>query len=193
MPSQFDSPYTHWSKRFLLWLQEIEFTTEYGRKLLDLHIEQLVHLRKMLLQETRAIRNLSRKSSLAEPLRLITSIPGIGITTGILFLIEIDNIARFKNSDHLASYVGLIPMCHSSGEKQCDGEITLRKHSALRCCIIESAWTAIGRDPAMTMAYEDYRKRMNAQKAIVKIARKLINRVFFVLKHKREYAPCVVR
>jgi transposase len=95
LPSQFDSPYTHWSKRFLLWLQEIEFTTEYGRQLLDLHIEQLVHLCKMLLQETRAIRSLSRKSSFAEPLRLITSIPGIGITTGILFLTEIDDIARF--------------------------------------------------------------------------------------------------
>jgi len=44
----------------------------------------------------------------------------------------------------------------------------------------------------MTMAYEGYRKRMNAQKAIVKIARNLVNRMFFVLKRKREYVPCVV-
>lgn len=192
MPSQFDSPYTHWSRRFVLWLREIEFTTEYGRIALDLHIEQFIRLREMLLQETKAIRKLSCNGALAEPLRLITSIPGIGMITGISFLTEIDNIGRFKNSDHLASYVGLIPMCYSSGEKQNDGDITIRKNAALRRDVIEAAWTAVGCDPAMTMAYEECRKRMPASKAIVKIARKLVNRIFFVLKHKREYVTCVV-
>lgn len=46
----------NWSKRFLQWLGEVEMSTEYGRKTLDLHIEQFVRLREMLLQETRAIR-----------------------------------------------------------------------------------------------------------------------------------------
>jgi len=192
MPAQFNSPYTHWSRRFVLWLREIDFTTEYGRTTLDLHIEQFVRLREMLLLETRAIRNLSRSGSFAEPLRLITSIPGIGMTTGISLLTEIDDIDRFKNADYLASFVGLVPMCRSSGEKQGDGDITLRKNAALRRDVIEAAWTAIGCDPAMTMAYEEYRKRMPASKAIVKIARKLVNRIFFVLKHKQEYVSCVV-
>jgi transposase len=48
----------NWSKRFLKWLGEVELSTEYGRKTLDLHIEQLVRLRGMLLQETRTIRTL---------------------------------------------------------------------------------------------------------------------------------------
>jgi transposase len=121
------------------------------------------------------------------------SVPGIGITIGILFLVEIDDISRFKNAYHLASYIGLIPMCHSSGEKEGVGDITIRKHAALRCNIVEASWIAIRKDPAMTMAYEQYRKRMNANKAIIKIARKLINRIFFVLKRRKEYVPCVVR
>jgi transposase len=183
----------NWSKRFLEWLREVELSTEYGRKTLDLHIEQFVRLRGMLLQETRAIRSLSRSEAFIEPLRLIMSVPGIGITTGISFLTEIDNISRFKHADHLASYVGLIPMCHSSGEKEGVGDITIRKHAMLRCNIIEAAWIAIRKDPAMTMAYEQYRKRMNANKAIVKIARKLVNRIFFVLKRKQEYVPGVVQ
>jgi hypothetical protein len=45
----------------------------------------------------------------------------------------------------------------------------------------------------MTLAYEGFRKRMIAQKAIGKIDRKLVNRIFFVLKHKQEYEPCVVK
>jgi transposase len=182
-----------WSKIFLQWLRDVELATEYGRKALDLHIEQFIRLREMLLQETRIIRNLSRSDLFAEPLRFIMSVPGIGITTGIAFLVEIDNISRFRNADQLASYVGLIPMCHSSGEKESIGDITIRKHAMLRCLIIESAWIAIRKDPVMTMAYEEYRKRMNGNKAIVKIARKLVNRIFFVLKRKQKYEPCVVK
>lgn len=105
---------------------------------------------------------------------------------------EIADINRFKNADQLASYIGLIPMCHSSGEKEGVGDIIIRKHAMLRCYFIEVAWMAIRKDPAMTMAYEEYRKRMNGNKAIVKIARRLVNRVFFVLKRKQEYVNCVV-
>jgi len=183
----------NWSKRFLGWLREVRLSTEYGRKALDLHIEQFVRLRGMLLEETRAVRSLSRSGSFAEPLRLLMTVPGIGITTGISLLTEIDDIGRFACADQLASYIGLIPMCHSSGEKEGTGDMTVRKHAMLRCYLIEAAWIAIRKDPAMTMAYEQYRKRMIAQKAIVKIARKLVNRIFFVLKRKQEYVPCVVK
>ena len=64
-----------WSKRFLQWLGEVEMSTEYGRKTLDLHIEQFVRLREMLLQETRAIRELSHRESFAESLRLLMTVP----------------------------------------------------------------------------------------------------------------------
>jgi len=181
-----------WSKRFLAWLRTAELSTEYGRSALDMHIEQFVRLRGMLLQKTRLIRDLSRTAAFAEPLRLLTTVPGIGITTGISLLTELDDITRFKNAEQLASYVGLIPMCHSSGEKEGIGGITIRRHATLRCHLIEAAWVAIRKDPAMTMAYAEYRKRMNAQKSIVKIARKLVNRIYFVMKRKQEYVSCVV-
>ena len=193
LPEQFDRPNTHWSKRFMQWLLEIELYTPYGRKALDLHIRKAEYQRNLLLQETKAIRELSRGELLKDGMRLITSVPGIGITIGISFLTEIGDIGRFKNAYQLAAYIGLIPMCHSSGEKENTGEITIRKHATLRWQIIEAAWRAVRSDPAMTMAYEGYRQRMGANKAIVKIARKLVNRIFFVLKRKQEYVTCVVR
>jgi transposase len=163
------------------------------KKNTGLAIEQLVRLRVMLLQETGTIRSISRQEPFGEAIRLLTSVPGTGITTAILLQVEIDGINRFPNSDSLAAFIGLTPMCHSSGEKDGTGDITVRKHASLRCSIIEAAWVAIRKDPAMTLAYEGFRKRMIAQKAIVKIARKLVNRIFFVLKHKQEYEPCVVK
>lgn len=182
----------NWSKRFLAWLREVLLSTQYGREALNIHIEQFIRLRGMLLGQTRLLRTLSRGEALKEPVRLLTSVPGIGITTAMSLAVEIDDIGRFASANALASYIGLIPMCHSSGEKRDNGNMTVRKHAMLRYYIIEAAWIAIRKDPAMTLAYEGYRKRMDASNAIVKIGRKLVNRIFFVLKRKQEYVPCVV-
>lgn len=40
IPEQFDSLQSYWSRRFIKWLQEIELSTEYGRKTLDMHIDK---------------------------------------------------------------------------------------------------------------------------------------------------------
>lgn len=192
LPEQFAGSGTHWSKRFMQWLRDIELLTPSGRKALDLYIDKAEYQRNLLLQETKALRELSRGELLRDGMRLITSVPGVGITTGITFLAEIGDIGRFKNAYQLAAYIGLIPMCHSSGEKRNDGDITVRKHTILRCYIVEAAWMAVRSDPAMTAAYEGYRQRMGANKAIVKVARKLVNRIFFVLKRKQEYVTRMV-
>jgi transposase len=133
----------NWSKRFLKWLQEPDLATEYGKKTLELHIDSFVRLRATLLQETRAIREISGKEPFRETIRLLTSVPGIGITTAILLMVELDDITRFSDSAKLAAFIGLTPMCHSSGEKDGTGDITIRKHAMLRCSLIEAAWVAI--------------------------------------------------
>jgi transposase len=193
LPLQFERPNTHWSKRFMLWLESIAPETEHGKEALSLLIQKAKNNRELLLRVTKRIRDISRQEPYTELMRLVTTVPGIGATIGMILLSEIEDISRFKNSDQLAAYIGLIPMCHSSGEHQYDGDITTRKHRFLRHQIVEAAWRAIRRDPAMTLAYEQYRLRMNANRAIIKIARKLVNRLYFVMKRKQVYVPAVVR
>ena len=43
---------------------------------------------------------------------------------------------------------------------------------------------AIGTDPALEMAYREFRKRLIPQKATIKVARKLLSRVRYVLVHR---------
>ena len=104
---------------------------------------------------------------------------------------EIVDITRFDNAEQLAAYVGMIPMCHSSGEHEGVGDITLRKHAILRSNIIEAAWVAIRKDEAMQLCYLNNCKRMVPSKAIVKVARKLVNRIYFVLKRHQPYVNAV--
>lgn len=55
--------------------------------------------------------------------------------------------------------------------------------------IIEAAWIAIYRDYGLGMTYARYKQSMKPQEAIVKIARKMSNIIFSVLKNSRKYEP----
>ncbi len=182
----------YWPKRFVVWLRNLDMKTQSGRQSLDFMLDLLENLRKEKLDMTRALRTLSRTERYEKPLELVMSVPGIGQQVGMALLAEIVDIKRFKDAEHLAKYVGLVPMCHSSGETEGVGNITIRKHDFLRTLIVESSWQAIRQDPALTLAFETYCKRMKPSKAIIKIARKLVSRIYFVMKRQTPYVTSVV-
>ena len=190
IPAEYCNRY--WPKRFITWLRELEMKTQSGRQSLDLMLDLLENLRKEKLQMTRALRALSRTEQYEKPLGLLMSVPGIGQQVGMALLAEIVDIKRFQDAEHLAKFIGLVPMCHSSGESEGVGDITVRKHAFLRTLIVEAGWQAIRQDPAMTLAFETYCKRMKPSKAIIKIARKLVNRIYFVMKWQTPYVTSVV-
>ncbi|MBN2167575.1 MAG: IS110 family transposase [Marinilabiliaceae bacterium] len=113
--------------------------------------------------------------------------------TAILIILELEDVCRFKSLDQLCSYVGLIPSTSSSGDKDIVGEITSRGHSRLRTAIVETSWVAVKNDPALLMAYSKLCKRMEPNKAIIRIAKKLLNRIRYVLKNQNEYVKAVVK
>ena len=191
IPAEYLEPHSNWSKRFLNWLKEVDMRTPSGRHSLDILIMQFEALRKQKAEMTRKLRELSHTERFEETLKLLMSVPGIGQATGLALISEIVDIARFANAEQLAAYVGMIPMCHSSGDHEGVGDITLRKHAILRSNIIEAAWVAIRKDEAMQLCYLNNCKRMVPSKAIVKVARKLVNRIYFVLKRRQPYVNAV--
>ncbi len=192
IPQEYLEPSSNWSKRFIAWLKDVQMHTISGRETLDSLISQLEDLRRHKLEVTRSIRSLSKTERFAGPLELIMSVPGIGLITGMAILAEICDFGRFTSAEKFAAYVGMIPMCHSSGEHDGTGDITMRGNASLRASLIEASWVAIRQDPAMNLVYTENRRRMPASKAIVKVARKLCNRIFYVLKHKTKYVNGVV-
>jgi len=122
---------------------------------------------------------------------LLISVPGIGKLTSMILLTELGDITRFKKLDHLCSYIGLIPNVYASGEKERIGGLTNRGNRQLRSNLIESAWVAVRNDPALTQCYHKLCSRMNGNKAIIRIARKLVNRIRYVLINQQEYVMAV--
>lgn len=191
IPPSLNSASKYWSNLFTKWLKGLKMKTAQGDLVLQDRIQTAEYLRKKLLWINREFRRLEKDPLFAKQIRLLRSIPGIGLIASFTLISELETISRFKTLDKLCSYVGLIPTTHSSGEHDRAGRITQRSNKPLRTVIIESAWIAIRNDPSLILKYTELKKRMPANKAIIRIAKKLLNRIRYVLKNEQEYIQSI--
>jgi len=181
----------YWSKRFLAYLDAQRLRYASGDAVLQTLLTELRLYRQMISETTRRIRALAEEERYREMVGYLRSVPGISTLTAMTLLTELVDIGRFTTSDQLASYVGLAPGSHSSGEADVDTGLSHRRNSFLRFVVIESAWIAARHDPALLKAFETLAKRMAKQQAIIRIARKLLNRIRYVLMHHTAYTLAV--
>ncbi len=182
----------YWSSHFIKELQAIDCVSEELKITLGLYVKDYQQTKTLLLEATRAIRKLCKQPGYLKDINLLRSIPGIGEINAAVMLFELQDISRFKGFDQLCSYVGLIPNTNDSGETKRTKGITHRSNYYLRTALVESAWSVIRRDPALLMKYKIYCRRMEKNKAIIRVAKHLLSRINYVLKNKKEYVTAVV-
>jgi transposase len=173
------------------WLKQIQFKDQKAKIQLDLLIDRLLFLKAQRRQLEQHLKDTARLRD-REIFNLLQSVPGIGPITSVGIMAEIGNIDRFKNIKQFASYVGLIPRIKQSGEIERIGSITYRHNSYLRPLLVEAAWQAVRADPAMLKYYQDNCLKGNAKKAIVKVARKLLSKIMFVMQNRIKYERGIV-
>lgn len=182
----------YWSKAMITYLAQMDYGSGELRTAILLLVKDYTQTRSLLLEATRAIRKLCNEPAYGPGMRWLLSIPGIGLLNAAIILFEIQDIRRFKTLDHLYSYAGLIPDTADSGDTKITRGITGRRNEFLRTALVESSWTVVRKDPALLMKYNDYCKRMNKNKAIIRIAKHLVSRIRFVLLNEKEYVTGVV-
>ena len=148
--------------------------------------------KNLLLEATRAICKLCKQSGYQKDITLLRSIPGIGEIKAAVMLFDLQDVSRFKHFDHLCSYVGLVPDTSDSGETKITKGITNRSNHFLGTALVESSWSVVRKDPALLMKYKIYCRRMDRNKAIIRVAKHLLSRISYVLKNKKEYVTAVV-
>ena len=191
IPEPYDN--ANWSHNFIVWLKALDCRQVARRQALNYMIAQMEFLRKELLQISNDIRKMMREQRYKVNYYLLRTIPGIGPLTAASILVEIGDVKRFETFYHLNSFVGLLPMEHSSGENENKGILTVRKHRQLRSDLVESAWTAKRTDPAMSLYFHEQVKRKDSKIVIIKIARKLLNRIRYVLINQTAYEYGIVK
>lgn len=179
----------HWSLAFTAWLRNEAKLLGTSRNSLLMLLNHLEVLHKEVLAAGRAVRKMIRSEKYAEPLRRLMTAPGIGINFAVVLLTEIGDFNRFPNERGFACALGLIPMCHDSGDTVSHGEKIFRGNRMIGGMMIEAAWRAVAKDAAFNAYHHKCCQRMKSTTAIVKVARRLSNIILSMMKNKKDYAP----
>jgi len=188
IPARFTAGQTRsWSRVYINWLKELPLEHPSLKRTLDNYLRIGELQREELLSVNRQVRSLSQSDAYRNSYNLLISTPGIGFLTAMTFLVQIGDIRRFKSLDDLCDYIGLVPMMYGSGDKIYTGKLINRGRKELKIMIIEAAWEAVRADPSLMAKFNELTKRMNKNKAIIRIARKLISRMRYVLIAQEPY------
>ena len=183
----------HWSGIFIKHLRELSFQNEMGKEQLEIYLSDLTEKRKLIVKTIKSIRHYCQVYGFNKVIEILMTVPGIGFITAVTIYAELMDIKRFGKLDTLANYVGLTPAVHSSGEKEHTLGLKMQHNKYLRSLLIEAAWIAVRKDPALTASFNEYIKRMSKQEAIIRIAKKLLNRIRTVWMENKEYVCSVVK
>ena len=191
IPKQYDS--TSWSNNFIKWVEQTAATEPLLNDVVALMLEEIKMQRQLLLKAEKKLRILMKSEKYKTHIKALNSIPGVGPIVSTVFLLEVGDVRRFKTFDALNSFVGFYPGSSSSGEKEYDTGLSKRKHNQLRSLLVEAAWIAIKKDPALLDSYQQLTKRMKGNHAVIRIARKLLRRMRTVLLNGQDYQTGVVK
>ena len=111
----------------------------------------------------------------------LISIKGIGALSAAAFLVEIGDIKDFAKAGNLVAYFGLTPRVSQSNDSQFVGRITKRGNKAIRTRLVQCALIAKKYSPYLQSFYERIRSKRGSGKAIIAVARKLLNTIFYTL------------
>ena len=147
-------------------------------------LELLDRLNPRIAELSQAIEREAGKSPEAQ--RLMTH-PGVGALTALAFVLIIGNTERFGCGKQVASYLGLVPLEKSSGNRRRLGHITKQGSSIVRFLVVEAAQATVRSLPEWRSKYHHLLVRRGRKIAKVAMARKLAVRLYWMWRKGWDY------
>jgi transposase len=146
---------------------------------LDARIRWTERETKRRIREVPPIRNL---------IRLLMTIPGVGICTATVLALEVGRIDRFRGFKAFARFCRLTPGVRQSGDMHRNLGLAKDARRDLGWLLTEDAWTARRVDPYFAAQY-DRRTRSGIKpcRAIVPVARSLAHAIYLVWRRQTTY------
>ena len=126
-----------WTQDHYRWLRKIEFKNTCKKEIFTTYYQRIQDLELEVKKAFEMVDKLAKSPAFEKYVKCFCAIKGIGIITAMCFCAEIDDFTRFSSGRALASYLGLIPKRHNSGEKTYNGKITKCGDKTLRKSLIE--------------------------------------------------------
>ena len=119
--------------------------------------------------------------------RRLKTHPGVGALTALAFVLIIGDPKRFKCGKQVASYLGLVPLEDSSGNRRRLGHITKQGSSMMRFLLVEAAQVTVRSLPKWRRQYSHLMMRRGRKTAKVAMARRLAIRLYWMWREGRDY------
>ena len=119
--------------------------------------------------------------------KLLMTMPGVDYYAAMILLSEIGDVKRFASPEKLASWVGLAPQVHQSGETSWTGRITRKGSKRARWILTQCAQSARQHDPKMRDFYQRIEQKHGSSKAVVAVARKMLTMMHVMLTRNEPY------
>jgi transposase len=163
---------------------------EATQSVLDCYLRLLGHIEEQLREVERWMRDNLQEDAVV---KLLTTLPGIGLILAHVLKAEIGQIERFPSQRHLASYAGLAPLSDDSADRHGRRHCSMACNRTLRWALIEAANVAVGpgkgRAPRLLRRYLrlTHGGRGNKSQAKVAIARELCKLVYVIWTKGQPY------
>lgn len=119
----------------------------------------------------------------------LTTIPGIGVVLAATILGEIGDVNRFPELENLVAYAGIDPTVYRSGQfEAAEAHMSKRGSPNLRRALWLAANVARQHDPDLKAYYQKKKKEGKHHNTVIgALCRKLLSRVYVILKEERPY------
>jgi transposase len=154
---------------------------------LGLEMENRAYIEKQISRIGKEVAKMSHQKPWDQSMTYLMQLPGFGVITAMTVLAAIGEIQRFESARHLASYSGLTPGLEQSGTKYREKGITKEGRKELRWALVEVAQRAVKSDPLWKHRFQELQKRLHRNQAIVAVARRLLELVWYILTRCQPY------
>jgi len=153
--------------------------------------EHSLELLQQIRTRIRAIeKELTSRAEQDARVRLLRTHPGVGLLTSLVVVHTLEPVTRFDRARRVAAYCGLDPCESSSGETVRMGHISKQGNRLLRHLLVEAAQRAVHSKADADLRNFYFRlieRKKNAAVSITAVARKLVLRLYRMLRENIDY------
>ena len=156
------------------------------RPLLKLSRETIVRCQKT---DYALVSSLERDPLLAERLKRLRTVPGVGPITALTWALEIGDVTRFESIKQAISYCGLCSAEKSSADKVMRTPISKQRNKHIQRALVEAAKLAPRQCHELAVIYQKEKQRGNSNRATLAVARKMVAYLLAVERRKQDFVP----
>jgi transposase len=163
-----------------------EEVNESIRPLLKISREHIVRTQRL---DYALVSSLERDPLLAERLKRLRTVPGVGPITALTWALEIGDFTRFRSIKQVISYCGLCGDERSSADKVMRMPLSKQRNKHIQHVLIEAAKLAPRECHELAMVRERELQKGNPNRATLAVARKMVSYMLAVERRKQEFVP----